>query len=104
MKAISKQHVIELLNKIQVTGLDNSRYSVDEFKSPITAEEWYGETTGRTELQPGTYCALWFDEVDCSDEPLLSYWIDNSLKEENIEYLFKEKDDGCVILICLDLL
>lgn len=56
MKAISKQHVIELLNKIQVTGLDNSRYSVDEFKSPVIAEEWYGKTTGRTKIQPGTYC------------------------------------------------
>lgn len=47
MKAISKQHVIELLNKIQVTGLDNSRYSVDEFKSPVIAEKWYGKTTGQ---------------------------------------------------------
>lgn len=46
MKAISKQHVIELLNKIQVTGLDNSRYSVDEFKSPVIAEKWYGKPPG----------------------------------------------------------
>ena len=103
MEAISKQHVIELLNKIQVTGLDNSRYSVDEFKSPVIAEKWYGKTTGRTKIQPGTYCALWFDEADCTDEPLISYWIDNALTVENFEYLFGD-DGGCIILICLDLL
>lgn len=104
MKEISKAQVIGLMDKIQQSGIDNSRYTIDVLVTERNLFERYGGDDFDATLKPGAYCVIWFNEVDCSDEPIISNWIDASLKEENIEYVSKKNDDGCIIIICLDLL
>lgn len=103
MKAISKAQLIDLLSYIGKDGVDNTNYGVNEFISPVKPEGWYGcEDSGCDVLQPGVYCAIWFDEDDFSDFPSLCKWIDENLTEENIVLL--DNGRGWIVLICLDLL
>ena len=103
MKAINKAQVIDLMDKIQRDGVDNTHYSVDTFVSSVNPAKWYGcEDFCISTLQPGAYCALWIDDTECSNMPTVGKWIDQRLSDENI--LLMDADKGWCVLICLDLL
>lgn len=102
MKAISKAQVIDLMDKINREGMDNSHWNINVHISDTNAEKFYGADGADVMLKPGSYCAIWFDEGDFSDFPSLSKWIDKSLTEENIVLL--DNGRGWIVLICLDLL
>lgn len=103
MKQITKAQVIDLMDKIQRDGVDNTQYSIDTFVAPVNPEKWYGcEDTGCEDLQPGAYCALWVEDIECSNMPSVGKWIDKKLSDDNI--CLMDSGKGWMILICLDLL
>lgn len=105
MKEISKEQVIDLMNRINVDGVDNTQYDIHVFVSPSKPEEWYDcEDSGCENLQPGAYCALWVDDTDCSNMPSVGKWINSALKPDNIQILSVNGSDMWIVLICLELL
>lgn len=103
MKAISKVQVIDLIDKINKDGADNTQWSLQPVVRAVDADEFF-HTCGDTGevLQPGAYCALWVDDTECSNMPIVGKWIDKSLTDENIVIL-DNGSAGWIILICLDL-
>lgn len=103
MKQITKEQVIDLMNKINVDGVDNTQWTINAFVAPVKPEKWYGANdTGCDKLQPGAYCALWVDDTECSNMPTVGKWIDEKLSDDNICLL--DIDGGWIVLVCLDLL
>lgn len=94
MKEISKEQVIDLMNRINVDGVDNTQYDIHVFVSPSKPEN----------LQPGAYCALWVDDTDCSNMPSVGKWINSALKPDNVQVMSVRGSDMWIVLICLDLL
>ena len=104
MKAISKKRVIDLLSVIGVDAVDNSHYDVHTFGAPVNPEKWYDcVNTGCDDLPPGAYCALWVDDIDCSNMPSVGEWIDEELESDNIKAFLTHDSSQWIILICLDL-
>lgn len=105
MKEISKEQIIDLMDKINVDGVDNTQYDIHVFVFPRKPEEWYDcEESGCEDLQPGAYCALWVDDTECSNMPSVGKWINSALKPDNIQILSVNGSDMWIVLICLDLL
>lgn len=101
MKEISKAQVIDLMNVLNRDGVDNSHCDINTFTSETDPHTYYGADED-DKLEPGKYCAVWFDEDDYSDFPNVLNWINENLTEENVALL--ECEESSIILICLDLL
>ena len=103
MKAISKKQVIELFSFIRVYE-GYKKYVVDSFINPVKPGWWYDCEDSRCEdLQPGTYCALYVDDTECSNIPSIGNWINEELEKDSIQVLPVLDSSKWVIIICLDL-
>lgn len=101
MKEITKAQVIDLMNALNVDGVDNEH---SDIVTPVTArdsQELLGGDISVT-LQPGAYCVVYFGEADLSDFPSVQKWINTTLTEDNIEII--PNGDYSMLVICLDLL
>lgn len=101
MKEITKAQVIDLMNVLNVDGVDNEH---SDIVTPITArdsQELLGGDISIT-LQPGAYCVVYSSEADLSDFPSVQKWINTKLTEDNIEII--PNGDYNMFVICLDLL
>lgn len=99
MKEIAKAQVIDLMNALNVDGVDNSHSAI---VTPVTArdsQELLGGDISVT-LQPGAYFVVYSDEADLSDFPSVQKWINTKLTEDNIEII--PNGDYSIFVICLD--
>lgn len=64
MKELTKHEFCRLMSAINVDGIDNSMWVIHEVGETTNAQEVFGTDDNGLTLEPGTYAAVYFDDVD----------------------------------------
>lgn len=99
MKEITKAQVIGLMDSINRDGIDNGRYDIVKVHERCASSERIVCGDERM-LEPGTYCVVYSDEPDLSDYSFVSKFVDEDLKEDNIDIILG--DETNILIICLE--
>lgn len=100
MKEITKQQVIELMDKINRDGIDNTHYDIVHVQQECEQKEAFAGCNDILLVGPGTYCVVYSGESDFGDIPFTMDWVNSELSEENIDIFYTE--NGLAVIICLD--
>lgn len=72
MKELRKIQVIDLFNKLLVSGLSNAECAMFAVEKPADSRQFVGGDTGVT-LAPGVYLAVWSNDNFTEASPLMEY-------------------------------
>lgn len=100
MKEITKQLVIELMDKINRDGIDNTHYDIVYVQEECEQREVFAGCNDILLVEPGTYCVVYSRDSDFGDIPFTKEWVNSELSEENIDIFYTES--GLAAIICLD--
>lgn len=101
MKAITKAQVIDLLdviNRDDEIMINSDIISLSEEKD--MSELFFDVVRDGDMLPAGRYFVLCFEEVDMSDFPVVTDWVNGNLSEDNIEIEIGR--EYAYLIICLD--
>lgn len=100
MEALSKIEVIDLINNINIDGVDNTSYTLSPVISTKDSTAVFGGEEGMgVTLSPGAYLAVWSSEPDFSDIPRIRDYADK-LGDEKFELV--PDDDKNIVIFLLD--
>lgn len=100
MEEITKQQVIELMDKINRDGIDNTHYDIVHVQEECEQKEAFAGCNDILLVESGTYCVVYSGGSDFGDIPFTMGWVNSELSEENIDIFYTE--NGLAVIICLD--